>query len=286
MENSGSRGRSEATVKPADVKEFKAMPSLDARTVSVMDRLVRVSHWFEGQRRKVRAMFPGNAVGGAFWSWVWETASETHQCFLRLSPKDQVCFDANIVVPGRFADINERLLDLVYGSIDKTVECRCVEWNRRSSAVADSVVGVIFLALMQAFEGLDDERKQLRSVVDVPPRPARKEEVSAVLLNWLYQFEVCAKFVSVSPDWGLMINELNGFAAGLDGVSPSFEYQRNKFVDDEDLLVYAEATQERFLKYMGFLRALIVQLGPKQLPQGQVSARAVGVADGKDKSKP
>ena len=136
---------------------------------------------------------------------MWETASETHQCFLRLSPKKQVGFDANIGVPGGFADINERLLDLVYGSIDKTVECRCTEWSRRSSAVADSVVGVIFLALMQAFEGLDDERKKLRAVVDVPPRPARKEEVSAVLLNWLFQFEVCAKFVSVSPDWGLSL---------------------------------------------------------------------------------
>ena len=66
MENSGSRGRSEATVKPADVKESKAMPSLDAHTVSVMDRLVRVSQWFEGQRRKVRAMFPRNAVWGSF----------------------------------------------------------------------------------------------------------------------------------------------------------------------------------------------------------------------------
>ena len=266
------------------------MPSLDAHTVSAMDRLVRVSQWFGGQRRKVRAMFPGNSVGEAFWSWVWETATETHQCFLRLSPKDQVCFDTSIGVPDRFADINERLLDLVYGSIDTAVECRCAEWGRRSSVVTDSVVGVIFLALVQAFEGLDDERKQLRSVVDVPPRPARKEEVSAVLLNWLFQFEVCSKYVSVSPDWGLMINELNGFAAGLDGVSPSFGYQRNKFVDDEKLLVYVDATKERFLEYMGFLRALIIRTGPKQIPQSQVSARTVGVAsigkEAKDKSKP
>ena len=67
------------------------------------------------------------------------------------------------------------------------------------------------------------------------------------MLNWTFQFEICAKFVSVSPDWGLMISELDGFAAGLDGVSASFGYQRNKFVDDEGLLVYADATQERFL---------------------------------------
>jgi hypothetical protein len=134
-------------------------------------------------------------------------------------------------------------------------------------------------------------------VVDVPPRPARREEVSAVLLNWTYQFEVCSKFVSVSPDWGLMISDLDGFAAGLDEISANFAYRRNKFVDDEGLLVYADATQGRFLEYMGYLRALIVQLGPKQLhgvakqsPQGQVSAHAVGVAgvnrEGKDKSKP
>ena len=290
IDSSGSRGRSRATVKPADVKEFKAMPSLDAQTVSVMGRLVRVSQWFEGQRRKVRAMFPENAVGDAFWSWVWESASEAHLVFLRLSPKEQVCFEANFGVPSRFADISERLLDLVYGSVDTTVEFRCVEWSRRSSAVAESVTGVMFLTLIQAFEGLDDERKQLRSVIDVPPRPTRKEGVSAVLLNWLYQFEVCSKFVSVSPDWGLMIAELNDFAADLDGVAVGFGFQRNKFVDDEGLLVYADATKERFLGYMSFLRALIVKMGPKQIPQGQVSARTVGVASAqretKDKSKP
>ena len=55
-------------------------------------------------------------------------------------------------------------------------------------------------------------------------------------------------------------------------------------------VIDADATQERFLGCMGFLRAFIVQLGPKQLPQGQVSARAAGVArvnrEGKDKTKP
>ena len=87
-----------------------------------------------------------------------------------------------------------------------------------------------------------------------------------------------------------MISELNDFAADLDGVAVGFGYQRNKFVDEEGLLVYADATQERFLGYIGFLRALVVRMGPKQIPQGQVSARTVGVASAqrevKDKSKP
>ena len=147
------------------------MPSLDAQKVSVMIRLVRVSQWFGGQRRKVRAMFPESAIGEAFWSWVWGTASGAHLVFLRLSPKEQVCFEANFGVPSRFADINERLIDLVYGSIDNTVEHHCVEWGRRSSEMANSVTGVNFLTLIQAFEGLDDERKQLRSVINIPPRP-------------------------------------------------------------------------------------------------------------------
>eukprot|EP00399_MALV-I-05_sp_L67-4_P000175 gene175-96_t len=267
-------------IKGAEIREMTMMESLDAVRVPACRRLMSVKSWFDDQRSKVRAMYPSNQVGDEFWSWVWARATEMHSEYLDMSTTEQVGYVFTSHTPKKYVAICERLFPVVHAGVDVTVRRRCAEWRVTSKEI-ETCAGVMFLSLLQSFEGLEEECLSLSAVMSVPAGPYTPDKLSSSLREWSRQFEVCRKFVRVVPDWGVLTKQLERATTCLDSTSSAFAYQRNKYVDTHDLMSLRTASEVKFQAFLSYVLSSVKLFGPKQVTSGPadvgVSARRADV---------
>ena len=145
--------------------------------------------------------------------------------------------------------------------VDENVSARCRDWRRMSRKV-ETCVGYMFLCMLQCFEGLDEERVNLRVVVELPVGLRTSQEVVDALTKWIDRYDVCQEYVADTPDWGVMQSQLSHLVEPLDRMSTAFGYARNKYVDDQGLALYEQANKEKFVMYINQILSLIKLFGP------------------------
>jgi len=94
------------------------------------------------------------------------------------------------------------------------------------------------------------------------------------LTKWIDRYDVCQEYVAVTPDWGVMQSQLSHPVEPLERMSSAFAYARNKYVDDQSLAIYEQASKEKFVMYINQILSLIKLFGPMSQNGGVTPSRA------------
>lgn len=277
----GVQKKGKINVKGVEPRSFNNAPDL-VNPSTAGKALMDLDLWFDEIGSKVASMFPAEEIGKEFWTYCMDVAVSEHKAYLKLGGNGRSWWNFSMDQEEYYEDWQEefsimdtKVLALMLNAIPEDMKTRVISEKDENDLY--SVAGILALLKIEAYDGSSAQRESIKNLVNAPTAPKEAWKVLNVVRDWKRQLRIVERYVKVEPDYGELCSQLTELCAPCDQGNKTFMFQRELYVQQQDIDDISDIEKSVFEEYLAFVKGLLTSLGSKFRESEEAKAKRIEV---------